>query len=39
MSGAVATELSGWGRTMPTVARLVDAHSETQISELIKDAD
>lgn len=39
MSEAVAVELSGWGRTMPTVAQLVDAHSPIQIAELIRQAD
>lgn len=39
MSGAVAAQLSGWGRTMPTVAQLVNAHSPTQIAELIRQAD
>lgn len=39
MSETVATQLSGWGRTMPTVAQLVEAHSPTQISELIRQAD
>jgi decaprenylphospho-beta-D-ribofuranose 2-oxidase len=35
MSEAVATQLSGWGRTMPTVAQLVEANSSHQIADLI----
>jgi len=38
MSEAVATQLSGWGRTMPTVAQLVEAHSPRQIADLIQRA-
>jgi decaprenylphospho-beta-D-ribofuranose 2-oxidase len=38
MSEAVATQLSGWGRTMPTVAQLVEANSPGQIAELVQQA-
>ena len=38
MSEAVATQLAGWGRTMPTVAQLVEANSSGQISELVQHA-
>ena len=38
MSEAIATQLSGWGRTMPTVAQLVEANSPGQIAELVQQA-
>ncbi len=38
MSEAVATQLSGWGRTMSTVAQVVEANSPSQIADLVQRA-